>query len=569
MQSSRRIAAWMKIAVPLALAFGLSACTVERTSSGPSATATEMTQSLPSIVGMRRLTEEQYRNSIADIFGRDVTVNARFEPIIRPVHELIATGASESSISPAGLEQYEAVARSVAAQVLAAKRRATFLPCAPADPAKPAPDCARGFFGKVGLYLFRRPLSLKEVAFYVDLATRGAQPVNDFYKGLELSLAAMLVAPEFLYRVETAGPDGGQLDDYTRASRLSYLIWNSVPDKTLFDAAALGGLRTPEGVKAQVDRMLASPRAEQGARAFFTDFLQLDRLPDLSKDMIVYPRFTTGAASDFKEQALRTVIDHLLTRDLPYPQLFSTPRTFLNRKLGLIYQVPVASATGWEAHIYPEEEQRLGLLAQGAFLALFSHEGRSSPTLRGRAIREVLLCQPVPDPPANVDFSGFNDTSNILLRTARQRLARHASDPACAACHRITDPLGLPLEGFDGIGGKRLTENGAPIDTAGMFEGEAFDGLPGLARLLAKSTGPSECMTKRAMEYATGSTMERLDEAWTQAILSAASASQYRYRALIRAITLSPQFLAAPAKDLLSDPARVAMIRPATREMQQ
>ncbi|HEX7875739.1 MAG TPA: DUF1592 domain-containing protein [Sphingobium sp.] len=511
------------------------------------------------IMGMRRLTEEQYRNIIADIFGADVKIGGRFDPIVRPVHELVATGASESTISPAGFEQYDQMARDIAAQVLGEGRRQAFLPCAPVDATKPDAACARAFLGKVGLLVYRRPLSASEIDFYVGLAARGTAPINDFYKGLELSLASMLVAPEFLYRMETAAPGGQELDGYAKASRLSFLIWNSGPDAMLFKAAETGALDTPEGARAQVDRMLSSPRVEQGARAFFSDFLQLDSVGNVSKDTLVYPRFTAGVGEDLKEQALRTIVDHMLTRNGSYPDLFTTRRTFLNRKLGLVYQVPVATPTGWQSYEFPANSDRLGLLGQGAFLALFSHEGRSSPTLRGRAIREVLLCQPVPDPPANVDFSGFNDTSNAVLKTARQRLTRHNTDPVCAACHKITDPLGLPLEKYDGIGSVRQNENGEAIDTSGMFEGKTLDGLAGLANLMAQSSSPSECMAKRALEYATGRTADDLSDEWMQAIYAAFQSNGYKYRELLRTIALSPQFF-RPAAPALPEPGAIARL---------
>ena len=281
--------------------------------------------------------------------------------------------------------------------------------------------------------LYRRPLTAAELEFYVGLSERGAAPQKNFYEGLKLSLAAMMVSPEFLYRVESVAPDGKALDSYSKASRLSFFLWNSAPDQSLLMAASHGELETPRGLQAQVDRMLTSPKVEQGARAFFSDFLQLDRVSDLSKDTVVYPLFTQGVATDLTEQALRTIVDHLLTRDQPYPELFTTRKTFMNRRLGLIYQAAVASPAGWEPYEIPADEDRAGLLGQGAFLAQFAHEGRSSPTLRGRAIREVLMCQPIPNPPANVDFTGFNDTKNAVLKTARQRLSHHVSNPTCAA----------------------------------------------------------------------------------------------------------------------------------------
>jgi hypothetical protein len=513
------------------------------------------------VVGMRRLTEAEYRHAIADVFGADIKVGGRFDPILRPDHELVATGAADSTVSPAGFEQFDIMARTIAAQALDEQHRATFLPCMPADATQADAACAGQFFRQVGVYLFRRPLTEAEIQFYVGLAGRGAEPTKDFYKGLELGLASMLVAPEFLYRMDTAAADGGQLDSYSKASRLSFLIWDSVPDQALLAAASHGELGTPKGLQAQVDRMLASPRAEQGARAFFTDFLQLDRVADLSKDTVVYKRFTSAVGQDLKEQMLLTVVDHLVTQDKPYPELFTTRKTFLNRRLGLMYNAPVSKAAGWEPYEIPASDERAGILGQGAFLALFSHEGRSSPTLRGRAVREVLLCQPVPNPPANVDFSGFNDTSNAVLKTARQRLTRHVSDPVCASCHKITDPLGLPLERFDGVGAFRDNENGAPIDAGGSFEGKSFDGANALGYLMSQSTGPTDCLSTRAAEYATGQVTDNLPKGWVDALIKSFQAGGYKYPALIEKIALSPEFYAVAPID--APATKVAELAPA------
>jgi hypothetical protein len=508
------------------------------------------------VVGMRRLTEAQYRNAIADIFGADIQVGGRFDPIVRPEQELIATGASKSTVSPAGFEQFDIMARAIADQVLGEQRRATFLACQPADPAQSDPACARSFFEGIGAYVYRRPLTPAELQFYVDLAGRGAQPTHSFYTGLQLGLAAMLVSPEFLYQIDAVGSDGAQLDSWSKATRLSFLIWNSVPDAALLTAAGRGDLETPKGLKAQVDRMLASPKAEQGVRAFFTDFLELDRTADLSKDTVVYSRFNSQVPKDLSEQALRTVVDLLVTRDRPYTELFTTRKTFLNRNLGIIYNAPVSKADGWVPYEFPEEADRAGVLGQGAFLALFSHEGRSSPTLRGRAIREVLLCQPVPNPPANVDFSGFNDTKNAVLRTARQRLMHHATDPVCASCHKITDPIGLSLEKFDGEGSFRTTENDTPIDSSGSFEGKAFDGASALGYLMSQSKTPSQCVAKRVAEYAVGATEDDLPKGWIDSLFKGFEAGGFKYRGLVEEVALSPQFFAAPATP--APPAKVA-----------
>ena len=533
---------------------GLAACLAVclcgwSTTGHGAASAAPVVSAVPApIMAMRRLTEAQYRNIIADIFGTDIKVGGRFDPIVRPDQGLLAAGSSESTISPSGLEQFDAMAKAIAGQVLVADRRNAFVPCKPQDKARLDTACAQAFYWRYGPLVLRRPMTASELDFYVGIANRAAATTGDFHTGLGVGLSSLLVSPEFLYRVETAAADGHELSAWSKASRLSFLLWNTMPDEALLNAAARGQLETPRGLQAQVDRMLASPRLEQGVRAFFTDVFYLDRVSDLAKDPIVYPRFVASVPQELAEQLLRTLLDHLIVADRPYPELFTSRKTFLTRRLGVVYRVPVSQVEGWQPHEFDADDERAGLLGQGAFLALYSHEGRSSPTLRGKAIREVLLCQPVPMPPANVDFSGFNDTGNVVLRTARQRLGRHSSDPVCAGCHKITDPLGLPLERFDGIGAFRLEENGAPIDATGTFEDKPFKGADNLGRLLAQSRAPGECLTHRMAEYATGLGTDEVSAKWTQALAKDFEAGGSRLRDLLRRIALSPEFYAVPTR---------------------
>lgn len=474
-------------------------------------------EALGEIVGLRRLTEAQYRNAIADIFGPDITVAGRFEPIVRPTHHLIATGAGNSALSPAGLEQFDAIARSISAQVFGERHRAAFLKCAPKAENLPDAACAAKVLMPLGRYLYRRPMTAAELAGYVGMANVAAEKSGSFYSGLELALGAMLVSPNFLYVVESAEPDPehpGQkrLDAYSRASRLSFLLWNTTPSESLLAAAQSGALLDQAQLSAIAEKMVASPRLEQGVRAFFGDMLLFEKFDEIAKDPLVYPRFNQEVARALPEQMLRTIVDQLVTRRGDYRELFTTRRTFVNRALGPLYNVPVQSRTGWEPIEFAESDGRAGLLSQAGFLALYAHSGRSSPTLRGRAIRELLLCQPVPDPPGNVNFTAVQDTNNAILKTARQRLTAHATDPSCSGCHRITDPIGLPLEKFDGIGGFRAKENGAEIDTSGSFEGTAFIGAGGLGKALATNPSTTECLAGRAMEYATGRSMDEEGE---------------------------------------------------------
>lgn len=534
------------IALGLALpAFALSVATGRAPDAAVAEAATAApSETLGQIVGMRRLTEAQYRNAIADIFGPDINVAGRFEPIVRPAHQLIATGANVASISPAGLEQFDAIARGIAAQVFDSAHRPAFIPCTPKDAAKPDNDCARAALAPIGRYLFRRPLTDGEQAVYVQMANDATTRNGDFHSGVQLALAAMLVSPNFLYVIESAEADPTRpgelrLDGYSRASRLSFLLWNSAPNDALLTAAANGDLADQEKLSAIAERMVKSPRLEAGVRAFFSDMLLFEKFDEIAKDPVVYPRFNPEVAKALPEQLLRTIVDQLVTRNGDYRELFTTRRTFVNRALGPLYNIPVRSRTGWEAYEFPADADRAGLLSQAGFLALYSHSGRSSPTLRGRAIRERLLCQPVPDPPGNVNFTVVQETTNPVLKTARSRLDAHATDPSCSSCHRITDPIGLPLEKFDGIGAFRATENGAPIDVSGGLDGESFDGAAGLGKAMANNPATTECVASRALEYATGRSME--EEGETVAALEKAFAeSGYRLPALMLRIATLP-----------------------------
>ncbi|MBM3516188.1 MAG: DUF1592 domain-containing protein, partial [Alphaproteobacteria bacterium] len=361
---------------------------------------------------MRRLTPEQYRETIADVFGRSIDVAGRFEPDKR-VEGLLAVGTGQVNVTAAGLEQYDATARLVAAQVVADSRRATLIPCTPVAADRADDACAREFFKMAGRHLYRRPLTDAEIGLWVGVAGSAAAASKDFYAGLGTGLANLLVSLPFLFRQEVAiaDPDAsGQFrtDAYTTAARLSFFLWNAPPDQTLLDAADSGALNTKKGFAREADRMLASPRLEAGVRAFFSDMFRFSEFDRLSKDHVIYPKFTGQSAKDAGEQTLRTVVGVLLRDHGDYRDLFTTRKTFLTATLGALYGVPVVQVAAlgapepWTPHEYPVGDLRAGILTQASFVALHSHPGRSSPTLRGKALREIFLCQAVPPPPGDV-----------------------------------------------------------------------------------------------------------------------------------------------------------------------
>ena len=496
---------------------------------------------------VRRLTQDQYRQAIADIFGPDIKVGGRFEPDIRSAHGLIATGAGQVAVTPSGLEQYDVMARSIADQVVDKDHRGILIPCVPKSAKAADAACARKFFSKVGPLIFRRQLTAKELEVQVEIANAGAQTLGDFYQGVALSLVGLLDNPNFLFRIEDTKadpkhPGAREFTAYAKASRISFLIWNSIPDAELLTAAADGDLDNKDGLTRQVDRLLASPRLDQGVEVFFSDMLQFETFRDLQKDAALYPKFSLQAAEDSKEQALRTIVEVLITEHGDYRDLFTTHKTFLTRTLGPLYDVAVDKPDGWEPYEFPPDSPRAGILTQLGFVALHSHAGRSSPTLRGKAVRELLLCQKVPDPPGNVDFTLFEDSTNAVHRTARDRLTAHRSNPACAGCHKIMDPIGLALENFDTAGEYRTTENGAPIDTSGELNGVAFKNAADLGKILHDASAVPPCLVRRVYEYATGRPVEKGETALLEDLTQRFAADGYRFPELLRRVALSDAF---------------------------
>jgi hypothetical protein len=518
-------------------------------------------------VGIRRITESQYRHAITDIFGPDIRLNARFEPSKREAG-LLAIGNSNLSLTSGGFEQYFAMARSIADQALDAKRRDTVVGCRPVDPKAADQACASAFVQKYGALLFRRPLTTGDVAARVAIAGKGAAQKGDFYQGLKLSLTSLLMAPEFLFRIEQAEPDPAnpgqlRLDGYTKASRLSYLVWDSEPDGELLQAAANGELHTQAGLEKQLARMTASPRMEAGVRAFFSDMLQLDQLDGLTKDASTYPKFSQAMIDSAREQTLHTLVDILMTRDEDYRTIFTNRTTTINRPLAAVYNVPfLGGADSWTDYTFPSDSDRAGVLTEVAFLSMFSHPGGSSPTRRGVKVNEIFLCQPTPDPPPNVDFSAVQAMDHGTVRT---RLIDHMTNPVCAGCHQMSDPMGLTLERFDGIGQSRMFENGMPIDVSADLGGRKFSGATGLGQLLHDDPKAPACLAQQVYAYGVGRQPLAADEGYLTGVAKGFAADGYRMRALYRRIGTSPEFfnVVVPEKPKPASPAqKVAVIGP-------
>jgi hypothetical protein len=507
---------------------------------------------------VRLITREQYLNSLHYIFGPDLHLEARFPPM-RRVDGLLANGAASAGVTEAQMEQYQHTAAFAATTVVSSAYRDYVMPCKPVNEQASDAACATQFLGAIGRLLYHRPLSKEKLAHFVEEASSNADRVKDFYTGLSVPLEGMLLSPDVLFITDHYEQDPNndgryRLDSYSLAQRLSFFLWNAAPDDALIKAAETGEIQTPQGRERVVNMMLASPRLEVGIRAFFDDMMGFDDFSNLAKDGTIYPSFTAATVVDAREQTLRTIVKFLITENHDYRDLYTTRETVMSPALGPLYGV--TTRPGWTPYTFAEKSGRAGITTQVSFLALHAHPGRSSPTLRGKAIREILLCERVPRPPPNVDFSLVeNPPPNI--KTARQRLEIHRTNPVCAGCHKITDPLGLTLEQFDGAGMFRTTEKGSPIDPSGALDGRSFSDAAGLSLALHDQPALTSCLTRRIYSYGTGGPLGAADQPVLTYLNKRFADEGYRLPALIRTITLSPVFSgivppAAPARETAS-----------------
>lgn len=495
---------------------------------------------------MRRMTESQYRNTVADVLSPDIRIVGRFEPDLR-TEGLAAVGSSKVSISASGYEQYYAIAGRIAEQLLEDERWDEIMPCGEKASSDFDEACARQIVSHFGERLFRFEMPSEKISEWVGASQKATEHLGDFRGGMALVIQGMLSSPEFLFIVDSVEVDDDgkmRLTEQAMASRLSYLLWDTVPDEELLEAARNGELGTRKGLEKQVDRMLASDKLRQGANAFFSDFLHLDAFLTLDKDKLIYPAFNQHVSSDARVQLLKFMDYHLLDQEAPYTDIFTVKETFMTRALGVVYGVPVEPRSGWELVRFQDDDLRGGLIAHIAFTALHSHPGRSSATLRGIAVREMLLCQSVAPAPAAVNFTVVQETDNPDFKTARARLTQHRTDEACASCHEFIDPIGLAMENFDGAGSLRFSENGEHIDASGVIDGYHFGDVNSLGKVLSQHPATTSCFVEKIQKYAIGRSPRASEAMWTDRLERSFRKSGYKVKPLMRELALSKELYA-------------------------
>lgn len=493
--------------------------------------------------GAQRLTVPQYGNTIRDIFGKDINVPTAIEADAS-LDGFVAIGASVSTISPSGVEKYEKAAFAIAQQVIADDtHKAVVLQCKPTGPDDMA--CAKETVVRLGKKMYRRQLTEAETTRLTNIFMQASAALGGFDRGLEYAIAAMLQSPHFLYRPQVGEADpahAGQLR-YTSlemASRLSYFLWNSTPDDELLTAAEKGDLVNEAALGAQIERMLASPRAHEGLRAFVTDWLKLRELDNLNKDPTLFTYYSPDLGPMVREETLRLFEHIVFELDTDVRGIMTTRQTFVNAKLASMYMIASPADEGFHLVEFPENSPRVGLLGHSSILALHSHPRATSSTLRGKFIREGLLCDTIPPPPANVN-TGLPEPSQTA-RTLRERMQPHLQDPVCKSCHILLDPIGLGLENFDAVGRYRAKEVGAVIDASGDLDGVKFADARALSKAIHDSPKFAPCIVRKVFSYATGFRPADADVNTLRTLHWDFRDSGYRMRELMKFVAMSPAF---------------------------
>ena len=425
-----------------------------------------------------------------------------------------------------------------------ASRRRIFV-CQPARPQDEVP-CAKTILSRLARRAYRRPVTDAEVAGLLTLFDAGRQG-NTFGAGIQRALGAILIDPEFLFRIErdpaSVAPGAPyQLSDLELASRLSFFLWSTMPDDELLEVAASGRLRAPGVLDKQIQRMLRSPRSHPLVENFFGQWLSTRNLKTLDVDQYVFPEFDENLRDAFQRET-ELFLDYQLREDRGLFELLTANYTFLNERLARHYGVPHVLGSHFRRVTLPDD-RRAGLLGQGSILLATSYANRTSPVLRGKWVLDNVLGVPPPPPPANVPPLE-EDKEQVQPASMRERIEQHRKNPVCANCHSQIDPPGFALENFDAIGAWRMAEGGRPIDASGTFYGSPFSDVTSFREALLTPTRREAfavSVTEKLLTYALGRGTEASDMPAIRQILREASASDYRWSALVGAIVKSTPF---------------------------
>jgi hypothetical protein len=479
---------------------------------------------------IRRLTKTEYGNTLRDLFGGAVDPS-----IADGLPDEVSGQGYLNSLSLLQLEQYLTIADKVLRQMDAKKR-----------PKGPAREVARAFARKA----YRRPPTEAELDVLVaafDLGRRN-KLAND--QALQLMLKAVLVSPQFLFITPAARQSGGGadelLDDHQLASRLSYLLWATMPDQELMALADSGRLHEPAVLKAQTKRLLDDPRSRALFDGFGAQWLNVGGLKSQVFDPALFPQMTakTGLRQAMYDE-VRLFFESIVRDNENVIRFVDSDYTYLNGAVAAIYGLEKTVRGPGMRKVRLSDRNRGGVLGMPGILAATSFPNRTSPVKRGVWVLEQVLGEHVPAAPPDVPALDKQDPAAIAKLTLRQRTELHRTNPVCANCHQILDPIGFGLEKFDAIGRWRDRDtNGLPIDSAGELPGgKRFSGPADLKALLAgRNRDVARNLVEKLLAYALGRKLEGYDEIVVDDLMSEIAADGYRMRSLIQGVVTSYPF---------------------------
>ncbi len=507
---------------------------------------------------LRRLTHAEYDNTVFHLLGDRTKPSRNFPP------EDFVNGytnqSSAQAINSALADAYSTAAEKLAGNAFRYGDENGLIPCEPVGAADRS--CAESFVREFGLRAYRRPLHQAEVTALWNLLISWALKSDSFTEGAATVVEAILQSPEFLY----VAPDGvdGPSRQYDIASRLSYALWDSPPDKQLLVLAAEGQLASPEAVERTARSMLDHPAARDAFDRFFAQWMRFDRLLNAVKDRNRYRNYSREVAESMTEESLR-LFRHLVWNDIDFREFFSADYTFVDDFLTVIYAMPDPEEP-FGLMRYPANSMRGGILGHGTYLAQTGKPINTSPTERGLFVREHFLCQSIPPPPPGVDASLPPLKLGDRPMTVRETMTQlHASHEACASCHRLVDPIGFGFEHFDTIGAFRETEpvhvdptpqqkergmetetHQLPIDPSGLIAGIAnseFSSPREAGLVLAESKACHKCLVKQVFRYIFGRHETGDDADLIAGAYNRFQRSGFQFRELVLGLVVSREYL--------------------------
>lgn len=500
---------------------------------------------------MRRLTRFEYNNTVRDLLG-DTSSPANAFPSEESGNGF-GNDADAQNVVPALVEQYVNAAEKVAAAVVSSDRIKKLADCAASvTDAASETACAKTIADTFTPKAWRRALEAGESDGLVALFT-STRAKADFVTSVAAMVEAILQSPEFLYRPEFGVPVAGRTDvkqpsPDEMATRLSYLLWSSTPDDALRAAAASGQLNTPDGIRAQAQRLLADPRSHEVVRFFFDNLLPISGLSALERDKNTYSTFTPKIGSLMRQETQTFLEQEIFNGPGTWPGVFTANYTYVNQELAAFYGLSgVTGDTFQKVMLDPATTHRGGLLTQAGVMAGPIHSNHENPVVRGSFVVQKLMCMIIPKPTGAV-LAKVTPPDPNSAATARQRFSTHSSDPVCHSCHQNMDPYGFALENFNVVGLWRDQENGVTIDASGeSAQIGKFNGPLEMEKALAASEQVQQCFATHWMNFGYGRSLNGDDACAVESVRTQFKEHGYNVQELLLALTQSPQFLTLPA----------------------